>query len=244
MNLMTHIQTAQTHVSNNKRYFIFLWLACIVGVWFLIPYINYLGVFSPTVSYTKLFVLLTAQTALIFGVICWLAYILLHRTDLSPFSPRPLPKVLYSGVIVGLIVGVIICLLNISFFKNSQLEKVHPPALEGLLASFYGGINEEVLLRLFFFTLVYFLFQKIFRFKEKQRIYFLWMTNVIIAILFGIGHLPMAYKLVSPSIFEVSRVLLLNFIPGIAFGWLYWSRGMWGAMAAHFTADILIHVLL
>ena len=29
----------------------------------------------------------------------------------------------------------------------------------------------------------------------------------------------------------------------IAFGWLYWRRGILLAMVAHFSADIVLHVL-
>jgi membrane protease YdiL (CAAX protease family) len=67
---------------------------------------------------------------------------------------------------------------------------------------------------------------------------------VIVAIIFGLGHLPAAFKLVEPSSFEVIRVLLLNGIPGIVFGWLYWSRGLWTAMTAHFVTDLVIHVFV
>jgi len=100
------------------------------------------------------------------------------------------------------------------------------------------------LLRLFLFTFIYFLFKKIFKFSKDNRLYFLWITNVIIAIIFGLGHLPTVFKIISPTTFEIFRVLLLNAIPGIVFGYLYWSKGLWTAMTAHFVADIMIHVLL
>ena len=41
----------------------------------------------------------------------------------------------------------------------------------------------------------------------------------------------------------VLRTLLLNGIAGIAFGWLYWKRGIEMAMLAHFSADIVLHVV-
>lgn len=66
----------------------------------------------------------------------------------------------------------------------------------------------------------------------------------MVAIIFGLGHLPVAFKLVTPSFFEIFRILLLNWIPGIAFGWLYWSRGLWTAMTAHFMADLVLHVFV
>ncbi len=42
---------------------------------------------------------------------------------------------------------------------------------------------------------------------------------------------------------SVTRASVLNGIPGLAFGWLYWKRGLESAMVAHFSADILLHVI-
>lgn len=230
---------------SKKRLFLVLWVLCIFGSWSVLPYMRYLGIVPSSVSFAKVFLLSTIQSIVFFGIICWLSYFLVPKTDLSPFSAdRPLRRIIYPGIIAGIAVGLIIYLLDITIFKSSLLSGVHPPAWTGLLASFYGGINEEVLLRLFFFTLLYFLFRKIFKFQAQNRLFFLWLTNAIVAIVFGLGHLPAAFKLVTPSSFEVFRVLLLNGIPGIAFGWLYWSRGLWTAMGAHFVTDLVIHAFL
>ncbi|MDD3715217.1 MAG: CPBP family intramembrane metalloprotease, partial [Atribacterota bacterium] len=32
-------------------------------------------------------------------------------------------------------------------------------------------------------------------------------------------------------------------VAGLAFGWLYWTRGLESSMIAHFSADIVLHVL-
>ena len=42
----------------------------------------------------------------------------------------------------------------------------------------------------------------------------------------------------------ITRAILLNGIGGVVFGWLYWKRGLEAAMIAHFSADIVLHVLL
>jgi hypothetical protein len=36
---------------------------------------------------------------------------------------------------------------------------------------------------------------------------------------------------------------VLNGIGGIVFGWLYWRNGLESAMTAHFSADIVVHVM-
>ncbi len=117
---------------------------------------------------------------------------------------------------------------------------MHPPRWVGVLASLYGGVNEEVLLRLFLFTLIYFLAAK----GVKNRIFNLWCVNLIVALFFGALHLPFSFKMGSLTGFEIFRILFLNGIGSLVFGWLYWTRGLWAAMIAHFAADLMIHVVL
>lgn len=243
---MAHSQMTNTDKLRKKKgVFLVLWILCILGSWSVLPYALNIGILPPSVPFIKMFILATVQAVLFFGVVCWLSYLLVPRTDLSPFlANHPLKRIVYPGIIAGISVGFILYLLEITVFRGFSLSALHPPFWIGLLASFYGAINEEVLLRLFLLTLVYFLFRKIFKFKLQSRATFLWIANVIVAIIFGLGHLPAALKLAEPSSFEICRVFLLNGIPGIVFGWLYWSRGLWAAMAAHFTADLMIHVIL
>lgn len=42
----------------------------------------------------------------------------------------------------------------------------------------------------------------------------------------------------------VVRILVLNFIPGVVFGVLFWRRGLLSVMIAHFSADVLMHAIL
>lgn len=237
--------TRQNESVNKKGTFLVLWLLCILGSWSMLPYVQHLGVIPSTVPLYQIFLLVTVQALFIFGLVCWLSYLIVPKTDLTPFScDRPLTTIIYPGVIAGGLVGVAIYLIDAVCFNSSLLSGTHPPFWTGFLASFYGAINEEVLLRLFMFTFIYFIFGKLFKFDAHNRLPFLWVTNVIVAILFGIGHLPAAFKLAIPTSLEVFRVLLLNGMAGILFGWLYWSRGLWAAMTAHFVADLVIHVLL
>jgi membrane protease YdiL (CAAX protease family) len=41
----------------------------------------------------------------------------------------------------------------------------------------------------------------------------------------------------------VARAVVLNGLAGIAFGYLYWTRGLESAMLSHFSADIILHVI-
>ncbi|WP_281331805.1 CPBP family intramembrane glutamic endopeptidase [Polyangium sp. 6x1] len=126
---------------------------------------------------------------------------------------------------------------------------LHPPAksgagqsaLNGFLASFYGGIAEELQLRLFLMTLMVWLVAVLRKAMPSPRVY--WIAIAIAALLFGAGHLPAAHQVWGLDAVVVARTVLLNSIAGLAFGWLYWKRGLEMAILAHFSADIVLHVL-
>ena len=218
--------------------FVLLWILAIVGSLSVLPYVGYLEM-APALTVNRV-LLITLQSAVVFALICFLSYKIVPKTDLRPFSNQ---KPIYPALISGAVMGVVIFILDKTIFHSSLLSEVHPPIWAGALASIYGAVNEELLLRLFLFTTVYYLLKKWFKFPENQRIYFLWSVNILVALIFGLGHLPAAFKLVSPSAFDIFRILFLNGIAGILFGWLYWSRGLWAAMGAHFVSDLVIHTI-
>lgn len=152
------------------------------------------------------------------------------------------------AVILGVLVGAVIIAgtLVLDPLLPTPLQPLVDPgagrsALYGLLASFYGGIFEELLLRLFLMTLLVWLFARLSHRRPQTTAY--WLAIAIAALLFGIGHLPMAAKVWELDGLVVVRTLLLNGIGGVAFGWLYWRRGIEMAMLGHFCADIVLHVL-
>jgi membrane protease YdiL (CAAX protease family) len=231
----------QNTLANKKTFFI-LWFLCIIGSWSVLPYIQYLGILPATVSIGKVALFGTLQAVLFFGLICWLSSKILPKTDLHPFSRGDfLKQIAYPAIISGISVGLAIFFFDKTVFHSSLLSGAHPPFWAGALASIYGGVNEEVLLRLFLFTLIYFFVGKCLKIHARNRSFILWSVNILVALLFGIGHLPAAFKLTSLEIF---RVLFLNGIAGIVFGWLYWSRGLWAVITAHFVTDLVIHVFL
>lgn len=63
------------------------------------------------------------------------------------------------------------------------------------------------------------------------------------AVLFGLAHIPNATHFVPFSGLVLARALILNGVAALVFGWLYWRKGLEAAMLAHFSADIVVHVL-
>ncbi|MCD9098397.1 CPBP family glutamic-type intramembrane protease [Luteimonas fraxinea] len=121
-------------------------------------------------------------------------------------------------------------------------------ALYGLMGSFYGGIVEELQLRLFLMTLIAWAATWLLRrragFDGTLSPRVAWAAILIAALLFGLGHLPAASMVWGLDAGVVVRTLLLNGIGGVVFGWLYWKRGFEMAVLSHFAADLVLHALV
>ena len=108
------------------------------------------------------------------------------------------------SIALGAVVGALITGIDslFSIFVESitiaAMTNVYPSPWQGFLASFYGGINEEIAMRLFFVTLLVWLFHRIKRTKDgKPTDLAMWLAVTMAAILFGIGHLPFAVTVTS-----------------------------------------------
>jgi hypothetical protein len=153
-------------------------------------------------------------------------------------------KTLVVACAWGIAAGIALVLLD-SAFKPLLPAPLSPlPAniapWKGFLASFYGGIVEELQTRLFFMTLLAWILWRLCSRSPSPWIYR--AAIVIAAVAFGAGHLPAAVMIWGWSLANVTRTLVLNGIAGVVFGALYWRRGLEHAMVAHFSADLVLHV--
>jgi len=127
----------------------------------------------------------------------------------------------------------------------STLNVINPPAWQGLLTSFSAGVTEETAYRLFVLSLLGLLGSRIFRSQTGRPVpWQLWAAGVASAILFGLAHLPLARQLGVPiEAIAVVRIIIHNGVPGVVYGWLFWTFGLESAMLAHASADVVIKVL-
>lgn len=157
-------------------------------------------------------------------------------------------RVLISALLTGVFVGIILLLAffvllprlpNIPFVFIAKL-----PIWKRFLLCFYGGVYEEVTIRLFLLTLVAWIANRSWK-KTRSSLSTsaFWFANLFAAILFGLGHLPSASLFMPITPLVVIAALVLNGIAGIAFGYLYRRSGLESAMIAHFTADFVIYVV-
>ncbi|MFH1183589.1 MAG: CPBP family glutamic-type intramembrane protease [Chloroflexota bacterium] len=166
-----------------------------------------------------------------------------------------LRRILPFSITLGVILALVIIALEVLVFQPALIAQlgenaltgasaVKPTAWQGFLASFYGAINEEILLRLCVMSFLVWLGRFISRTADgKPTLAVLWIANILAALLFGLGHLPATAALVPLMPVVIMRSIVLNGLIGVGFGYLYFKHGLESAMFSHFSSDIVLHVL-
>lgn len=162
---------------------------------------------------------------------------------LHPFGLRKAPLV--SCLLLSLAGGVLFSLdpwLFGRWIPAVGPDAVQPATTAGWIGSIlYGGIVEELMLRLFFMSLLAFLLWKLF-FKKYETVPggVLAAANVLAALLFAASHLPATVILFGELTVPILvRCFLLNGGFGLLFGWLYRKYGIQYAMLSH----ALLHII-
>lgn len=151
----------------------------------------------------------------------------------------------------GIVVGIISTILMISIDKllpaaslSLNYLMVNIPPLYGLLGSMYGVLNEEVMMRLFFLSGLVVLLTKLFK-ASISKSALMWICILCAALFFGLGHIPSyVHKVNAATPLLVFRVLMLNAISGVSFGYLFWQKGFETAVFAHLINDLIMYFFI
>ena len=254
-------------MATNKRLFLILWIAGMAGVLsFLLVDLSALIAALPLPEGTpppelpppallKLVAIIQpavlTSLAVLIGI--WLApKVGLHAPVAAAIAERRLimrelrPQIV-PGVVAGLVSGVAIIaawviakpfLPEAFVLRSLEFNKFIPPPVRIL----YGGFTEEILLRWGVMTFLVWLMRRIFqRDSNDVRAIFVVVAIVISAVVFGLGHLPIASALAGGlTIPIVAYVVSANSLFGIVAGFLYWRRGLEAAMIAHMLAHVVL----
>jgi membrane protease YdiL (CAAX protease family) len=243
--------------------FFILWAMGIVGAILVMPYaltLNPIPKDKIKIPYPALIAISIVQSVLLLGLAVGIGLLAAKAVGLgapvieAALKGEPLGSqlilILLPSIIAGLLVGVLIAALDRFVFLPASPEALRSKSvsagpLKGFLASFYGGIAEELLLRLFVMSGLVWLIGMVWKQPGGAPASGAYITAALLAaLLFGAGHLP-ATKAITPlTPVVITRALILNGLGGVVFGLLYWRFGLEAAMIAHFAGDIVIHVAL
>ncbi len=153
------------------------------------------------------------------------------------------------SAIIGLILAFIITASDKFIFFRYLPQQTGPykfSLLSFVASVLYGGIIEELMLRLFVMSLIVLILWKIFaRSKDKLSIpNWIYVSAIIIAaVLFAAGHLPATARLLGISAPILIRNFVLNGVGGIGFGYLYWKKGLSYAISAHMLTHVFMQLI-
>jgi hypothetical protein len=253
----------------------YLWVLSLAGALLILPYASSLEAKALSAAAARLHVGLPVillvsfvQSAILLAVAVGAGLWASRRVGLGTpllnalVSKSPFPKnwvgTLFVAFALGLACGVGLLLLDYLVFtgdasvatliKNGMNAMRPAHRWQGLLASFYGAFDEEILMRLGLLSLLALGLRTCARWLGACRETPLpsgvfWVANLATAVLFGIGHLPATSALAPLSAMIVLRAITLNGAAGILFGYLFRRFGLEWAMASHFGTDLVLHVV-
>ncbi len=196
---------------------------------------------------TDALIVIAAVQTLGYALLCgFFGYILADKIGLwkpIKFEKRSLIITLVISVVGGIVFSLDHWVFG-SMIDLIQSGNAASLNLSGVIASvLYGGIIEEVMLRLFFMSLIAFIVWKLcFKKHNRENIptsVFV-IANIVASLLFAAGHLPAtlsAFGELTPML--LFRCFLLNGGFGLVFGYLYRRYGVIYAMTAH----ALFHII-
>ncbi len=255
----------------NWKVFLILWIAAIAATLLVLPYA--IAMLPPAIlvkiqiPLPTLIIAQTLQILMLFAVAVFGGLFFAGRVGLTTpilnsiirgeSAADKVRAILPISVVLGVLSTLVLLGFEFLYFQPAaakelgnaatalNLQTGQPAAWKGFLASFYGGIAEEIQLRLFAMSFFMWLGRFVSKTPDgKPTSIVFWIANILAAILFGLGHLPMTSLLVPITPLIITRAVVLNGLIGIVCGWLFWKRGLESAMIAHFSADLILHVLL
>ena len=241
-------------MKNWKKYLVFA-LAMVplaaVGGWFVSLY--QLDLYGPEMEAEVLaqlgskavFAAVCAVQAAAYAAVCaFLGGLMAEKLGLwrpLRFERRPLMITLALSLVCGV-------LFSLDYWTfGAAMPALQAGTAAGLTVSgiisavLYGGIVEELLLRLFFMSGAALILGKLTR-REGQGV--LIAANLIAALLFAAGHLPataVAFGALTPLL--IVRCFLLNGGFGLLFGELYRRCGIAYAMLSHMLLHLVSRVI-
>ncbi|MEA2642314.1 MAG: hypothetical protein QOF51_3708, partial [Chloroflexota bacterium] len=208
-----------------RKAFALLMLGALVGAVAILPYslalIPPLPPGGPPLS--VLLALSVVQSMVVMGLATaiglWLgprvglgASLLLAWVAGDPQAPRRFRVQLPQAITLGVLAGGAMVALDLMVFAPhlpAGLQTETPGPLLGLLASLYGALDEEILLRLGLMTFLAWLGSVVTR-QRPPSTTVLWVANVLAALLFGLGHLPATATILPLTPLVVVRAIVLN----------------------------------
>ena len=190
------------------------------------------------------------QYGIPFGIILAFIGIIISK-KINLWREFKLDKKAVFTTLVITIIGVLILFpgdkLIFGSFNNWVFEQytVKPTIYKIIGGLLCGGIIEEVMMRLFFMSVIVLIISKLFC-KNKKEIptSIFVIANVLTALLFAAGHLPSTAAMTALTPVIIIRCFLFNGGLGLGFGYLYRKYNLGYAIISHGLCHLISDILM
>lgn len=206
------------------------------------------AIISQLGSINMLFIVSAAQSGIIAFVCSIIGLKLARKINLQlnfKFNKNSFLTALIIGFLTAFIISGSDKFIFASYLPSGMQQPYNFNIAYFLSSILYGGIIEEVMMRLFLMSLIVFILMKLLKSNKDNIPSWIFVVAIILsALLFAAGHLPAASQMFGLSVPMVTRILLLNAIGGLGFGFLYWKHGLSYSMVAHLMTHVFNQLLL
>ena len=240
-------------IKNNLKFIIFLAVFGLVGGYFTVLYsieIMDPALLEQTIASAgslELVIIVSTIQSLLYAVILGLiGKAIAEKIGLwRKFSLESTSVI--STSIASLVGGVAFILLDMYVFGGLVPEIFESygtkPTLNYIIASLtYGGVVEEVMVRLFLMSLIALILSKITKSEEVTDTHFI-VANIISAIFFAAGHLPATIASIGITPIIIIRCFVMNGAFGLLFGRMYRKHGIGYAMLTHAGVHLVSKII-
>ena len=243
------------YIKENWKFFLIMVLICIIGGYFSAEYT--LGLYDQSLIEEAIkefgsegaIIGVTVVEVALYGIIFTaLGIILSNKVKLwKKFEYKK--NALYDTLLIAIIGGFAIILGDKYVFGafNNQVYHLYDakPTFNYIMSAFtYGGVFEEILMRLFVMSLIVWAISKIFYKKKEIPTKIHIIANVVAGLLFAAGHIPATIQTFGGlNALLLIRCFVMNGAFGIAFGWLYRKYSIYYSMLAHFGCHLICIII-
>lgn len=171
----------------------------------------------------------------------------LNLVTLAPEHRARLVRHAWQSIACALAAALVITAIDQFFFEGATARRTpaldaHPTPQARVGITFIGGLLEEVVFRVFFATVVAAAVWSALRHGIGERTSHVavaqWTGTISAAILVGVWHVWM----VSDPSSNDARVLAVNAVGNLLYGWTYWRRGLEMAALTHGSLNSALYL--
>lgn len=236
-------------IKNNLKLIVFLTVFGLVGGFFTALYTiesldqALIDEALAQIGSIEMLIVITTIQSLIYAVLLGLiGKIIAEKIGLwhkISFELKPLIYTAIASVIGGMIFILADVLVFAKFIPAVMDSYALKPTISYIISSItYGGVVEEVMLRLFFMSLIAFVISKLSKDKTLTDTHII-IANILSVLLFAAGHIPATVQTIGISPIIIFRCFLLNGGFGLIFGRMYRKYGIQYAMLTHAGVHII-----